>query len=267
MAVRDLKILPASAIAPRLLPIALEALAVSQAGLRIVAFKPGFEFLLQPAQVYARVVAGAVDFDISVVNGNGVVGSVDATLAIHSTADQFIVGAFQYVIAGVGYSKAAETALQFSQNFTIADDTFGISLVQINAAGTISTVEPSAAMSYASASLALGALPAPTTGNVAIGYIRIAPTAGVFTANTTALTTIATFVDQAPVVPAITSLSPLAGQCVTSAVPTVAAGHGNPDAVIVVQYTTDGTGDITDGFLTVAFRPFPLNGEASRISA
>lgn len=140
MAVRDIKLQPDSAVAPRLLPISLEGMAVSQTGRRIFVFRPGFEFLLQPAQLFARVVAGTVAISVKIDNG-----------------------------------------------------------------GTVTT--------------------------------------------------------------AITALAPITDDIATSPVPTVALGHGNADALIIVEYTTNGTGDVSDGVLTLAFRPFPLNGEASRVSA
>ena len=267
MAVTKLKALPNDPIAKVRLPIALDSVVTtSQAGRRILLYKPGHEFLLLPAQVYARDYTALCTFDVTVANRDGIVGRVDASLAIHSTADQFACGAFNYVIGGVGYSKAAETALQFSTNFTITNNLHGAALVQINAAGTISTKVVSALQAYASASLAIGNLPAPDAGNIAIGYWVISPTAGLFTANTTNLTTIGTPVDTAIIARAIEALAPVDGTVVESSTPTFAAGHGNPDAVIVVTYTSDGTGDVADGFLTLAYRPFPLNGEGSRVS-
>ena len=73
-------------------------------------------------------------------------------------------------------------------------------LVQINAAGTISTKVPASPQAYNSAPLALAALPSADAGNIALGYIAIANNAGDWTANTDDLTdgsdlTTATFVD------------------------------------------------------------------------
>lgn len=106
------------------------------------------------------------------------------TLAISATAEKFktTTTAF-YRISGVHYSKAATDDLVFSGTSTIntagaAGTThWGAFLVQINAAGTVST-KPAAYTSgtdqdYASEALAIAALPAPDAANVQIGYITV----------------------------------------------------------------------------------------------
>ncbi len=127
------------------------------------------------------------------------------TLAVDAVAEKFKTTTITvYSIAGVMYRKAATTALVFTAAHPVTASKFGIILVQINAAGTISTKIPGAtqttAMAYDSAALALAALPAADAGNVAIGYIAIENDAGTWTANTDDLTdasdlTSATFVD------------------------------------------------------------------------
>ncbi len=126
---------------------------------------------------------------------------VKGTLAIHGTPEDFqTTTTAYYTIAGAQYTKAAAVVTSFTAAHVINANTFGVILVQINAAGTISTKVPLATQLYASAALALAALPDPDAGNVALGYIAIANNAGTWTANTDDLTnasdvTTAAFVD------------------------------------------------------------------------
>jgi len=93
-----------------------------------------------------------------------------------------------YTINGVTYTKAATDNLTFTAAHEITASKFGIILIQIDAAGTISTKVPGALQAYDSAALALAALPAVDASNVALGYIAIANIASTWTANTDDLT-------------------------------------------------------------------------------
>lgn len=127
------------------------------------------------------------------------------TLAIDAVPEKFkTTTVFIWRRNGIQFSKAATTALVFTAAHPVTASKFGIILVQINDAGTISTKIPGATqtttMAYDSAALALAALPAPDAGNTVMGYIAIANNAGTWTANTDDLTdgsdlTTATFVD------------------------------------------------------------------------
>ncbi len=127
------------------------------------------------------------------------------TLTIDAVAEKFkttTVTVWRRV--GIQFAKEATTALVFTAAHVVTASKFGIVLVQISDAGTISTKTPGAtqttAMAYNTAPLALAALPAVDAGNTVIGYIAIANNAGTWTANTDDLTdgsdlTTATFVD------------------------------------------------------------------------
>lgn len=129
-------------------------------------------------------------------------------LEIDATPEDFATSAIAvYRIDGVSYQKAATTGLSFTAAHVVTAETFGIILIQIDAAGTISTKVPAAtpttAMEFASAALAIAALPAADEGNVALGYILIEADAGNWTANTDDMTdasdlVTATFVDDTP---------------------------------------------------------------------
>lgn len=111
------------------------------------------------------------------------------TLAIHSTPEQFkTTTTLIWRRGGMQFSKAAATGLTFTAAHVVTASKYGIVLVQVNDAGTISTKVPAATQAYNTAPLALAALPAADTGNIAIGYIAIANNAGDWTANTDDLT-------------------------------------------------------------------------------
>lgn len=88
-----------------------------------------------------------------------------------------------YTIAGLNYAKVATDALEFSAAYTINTGTaigqyWGAFLVQINAAGAVSTKAVSADQVYATEAAAIAALPAVDAGNVQLGYIAVRSNAG-----------------------------------------------------------------------------------------
>lgn len=120
-------------------------------------------------------------------NGNGTYAR--AGLAKDSVPEKFkTTRTARYEIAGVKYTKAATAALVFTAAHVVTASKFGIVLVQINAAGTISTKVPATPQAYNTAALALAALPAADASNVSLGYLEIANNAGDWTANTDDLT-------------------------------------------------------------------------------
>lgn len=106
--------------------------------------------------------------------------SVAAGLAIDAVPEKFkTTQEATFRVAGVEVTKAATTALVFSAADTInvgaaAGVKWGIWLVQITAAGTVSTKSPSADQVYASEAAAIAAKPAPDASNIELGYITVA---------------------------------------------------------------------------------------------
>ncbi len=111
-----------------------------------------------------------------------------------------------YTIDGVQYSDAAADNLTFTAAYTIntgaaAGIFYGIFLVQVNGAGTVSTLAPGADQVYTTSALALAALPDAAADNVQLGYIIVGATTDVdWVANTDDMTdasdcTTATFTD------------------------------------------------------------------------
>lgn len=114
---------------------------------------------------------------------------VDGNLAIDATPEKFkTTQTAAYLVNGISRTKAATVELTFTAAHVITASKFGVILIQINAAGTVSTKVPAATQAYDSAPLALAALPAVDAGNVALGYIAIENNAGDWTANTDDLT-------------------------------------------------------------------------------
>ena len=103
--------------------------------------------------------------------------------------------AISYRIGSKVYEKAATDKIAFSNADTITANKYGVWLVQIDHEGTITTKAPATNQEYETADDALDDLPAADSGNVALGSIVVAAGGGGFTANTTALTGIATFAD------------------------------------------------------------------------
>jgi hypothetical protein len=114
---------------------------------------------------------------------------VHGNLAISATAEKFKTTQISaFLIGGVSHLKVATDDLVFSAAHVITASKFGVILIQINAAGTISTKVPASPQAYDDAPTALAALPAADAGNIALGYIAIENNAGDWTANTDDLT-------------------------------------------------------------------------------
>ena len=110
---------------------------------------------------------------------------VDGNLAISAVPEKFkTTQTAAFLIGGVSHTKAATDNLVFTAAHVITASKFGVILIQINAAGTVSTKVPLATQAYDDAPTALAALPAVDAGNVSLGYIAIENNAGDWTANT-----------------------------------------------------------------------------------
>jgi hypothetical protein len=115
---------------------------------------------------------------------------VDGNLAISGVAAEKFktTQTAAYLVNGISKTKAATDSLTFTAAHVITASKFGVILVQINAAGTVSTKVPASPQAYNDAPTALAALPAVDAGNVALGYIAIENNAGDWTANTDDMT-------------------------------------------------------------------------------
>jgi hypothetical protein len=92
---------------------------------------------------------------------NGVITNGGAALAAGSTTHQIANGAFDYRINGISYHKAAVAAgVAFSEAHLITDTKYGVIVMYIDAAGTLSSRVPgeqAAAQAYNTEALAVAA--------------------------------------------------------------------------------------------------------------
>src|SRR5690606_20498514 len=119
---------------------------------------------------------------------------VQAGLDASATSPELEMNATAYYrINGVQYSKAPDTDFAFSAAHVVTANGFGAILVQVNAAGALSTLVGEATqttpMNYASAAEAVAALPEPSPGNIALGWVVIGADSGNWVANTNDLST------------------------------------------------------------------------------
>lgn len=135
---------------------------------------------------------------------------VPAYIGIDATASKFATtNEASYAVGGLFKTKAATTGLSFSAAGTINVATssaalFGVWSIQIDGTGTITTKAPATNQTYTSAALAAAAAPAADTGNIRLGYVVVSAVASnTWTAGTSELTGVSTFVDDATSSPTV----------------------------------------------------------------
>lgn len=250
--------------------------AVSQTGVPFFAVKPDLDsgYVVEGVSGYARTLAGSVTANvINVRNGTGII--TVGGLAITAAAEKFKTAAASfYAVAGVLKTKAATDNLVFSSAYTVnlaagaTTNHWGAFLVQINAAGTISTKAVSADQDYATEALAVAALPDPDAAQVALGYITIRSKASAaWTANTDDMTdasdvTTADFYDTAPLTVladpiTFVSLTDVEGVLETP----YRTLSGLSSGLLYAVFTSDGTGVLTNGHLKITIRAAGLSDE------
>ena len=110
------------------------------------------------------------------------------TLAIGSNKDDVASTAFDYVINGTRYSKAAVTTGTGPGDDVIPQSKYGAVAFDIGTNGTIDAIEATDnATGYASAALAVAGLPAVAADHVRMGYVTATKSDGAFTFGTTDL--------------------------------------------------------------------------------
>lgn len=119
--------------------------------------------------------AAKVIFEASRVNRNRL--RKTAALLIDAVPEKFKVGAHTFSIAGTEYQKSAETAIVFSAAHPVGQGKFGAILVEESTAGAVATkigeATQTTLQTYATAALALAALPAVTAGKRKLGHILV----------------------------------------------------------------------------------------------
>lgn len=285
MTIRDNQLQNTSRVAlhPMLLPF-VTAVSLTQRAIAVILPNPAtaggspqnpmaqaIKWVVEQASVYARTLAGTVSLQVRRVFADGVFAS--AVLAIDATAEKFkTTNAIGFMANGIAFTKAATTGLLFSGNYVInGANKWGAFLVQIASDGTIST-KGALANAFLTETAAVGALPLPDAGHAILGYISVQAKNATWTANTDDMTpasdcVTAHFISADPNTTSISVLNanlvPVAGKEVQAVMaPTFSARLGSPTDVLVVLLTTDGTGALTDAYVRLGTRTFPLNGEA-----
>lgn len=122
----------------------------------------------------------------SKLQGNYVEGV--PALAIGSDLEKVSTAAFDYMIGGKRYSKAAVAAGTAPGNDVVPQETFGAVALDIGTDGTLDAVEATAnATGYASAALAVAGLPAVAADHARVGWVTATKSDGAFTFGTTNL--------------------------------------------------------------------------------
>lgn len=135
---------------------------------------------------WMRNVTLAINTIIGNFTGSGIFGVPG--LAIGSTPANVSNLTFSYIITGNEVSKAAVAAGTAPGTDVVPLGTFGAVALDISAAGTITVAKsPANATGYASAALAVAALPAVGANLVRMGWVTVTKSDGAFTFGTTSL--------------------------------------------------------------------------------
>ena len=129
---------------------------------------------------------GTVKSAIEILEGDYIITSPG--LAIGSTATAVSSVAFDYLINGQAYQKAAVAAGTAPGNDVIPQSTYGAVAFDIGVNGTIDAVEAADnATGYASAALAVAGLPVVAADHARMGWVTASKSDGAFTFGTTDL--------------------------------------------------------------------------------
>ena len=236
-------------------------------------FKPGFPFKVHGVDLFCRATTVDVNAYVQIIGDNDIL--VAGALGIDSAPEKFLLAASRYILGGLVVEKTAATALTFTAAHVVTASKSGCILVQVDNAGTISTLvgetTQTTAMAYATAGEAALHLPSAAAGKLAIGYITINNNTGTWTAGTDDMTnasdvTTATFTTYAAVAEALAS-SPIfaANKIVSVAEATAVTAHRDitGDKMIALSYTSDGDGAVTEGVCSVIYRAIPMYRDPS----
>lgn len=231
-------------------------------------------FRIHGAKGWTRTLAGSVTADAYLVGDNEIIKA--GALGIDSVAEKFLIAAGRYIINGKVVEKAAATAIVFTAAHPVTASKSGAILVQMDDAGTVSTLISGATQTttqaYDDAASAVAMLPAASTNKLAIGYITINNNTGTWTANTDDMTdasdvTTATFTTTAVTVSSAfaEAITFAAGKTISVAPDDLAANFRDNTGAqrIYFEYTSDGSGALTDGTVQLIWRPVTMYADAS----
>lgn len=160
---------------------------------RLGAYKPGWPYQVTALRTNCEKMSGVKFLELMAPDAGytGILTQCRIAVDSRTVADVPIklrFGGFDYAIAGVVYHKNASYAVAFTAAHSVSLDKWGAILVQINAAGTISTKVVATPQAYDNEAEARAALPDPDASEVAIATIIIEADSGAWTAQTDDLT-------------------------------------------------------------------------------
>lgn len=267
MQINDGKVDPAAGLAAKLATIPL-APAINLTNRLVGVIRPGHGFKVLSGSVFASAVTATVSVDAFIAGASERITAT--TMSTHSTPEQMACTAFRVRVGGKYVEKGAATAITFSAAHVVTASKYGIILLQIDNAGTISTKVPASTQAYDTAAAARAATPTADSGKLAIADLLIQNNAGDWTANTDDLTaasdlTLATYTNYAATVTSLFTgaITPVAFERVAGTLASSPAVTRTSDATkdVLVIATTNGTGALTSGAFTLAYRPYPAYGE------
>lgn len=272
MSVTDRKLDPQAAVAKKELVVPLIT-ATTITDRAFYVFRPGYSFELRGLRGFCQAEAGAVTVNAILAPPNSVLTA--GAVTVHSTPEQLATALARVLVGGRAVEIGAGTALAFTAAHVVAQDKYGVILLQRSNAGAWSTKVPAAtpttAMAFDTANQALAALPKADAGKVAIGHLLIkAKTGSAWTAITDDLTNgsdletvvIATYAAQAR---ALSSALAFVGgeEVVGTRATNRNVVRGNKEDCLVLLYTTDGSGALTNGTVTALLSARPGAGQSS----
>lgn len=270
MIIRDAKVDSASAFPQKTLVVPV-APAINLTDGVLYAHKVASPTRVVRASIFTRLLTAAAAFKITKAPANGL--AIGTALAIDAVPEKFKTSdQVTYMNGAVPTVKAATTAITFTAAYTVNNATtagfwWGAFLVQLNVTtGAISTKATAADQAFVSEAQAVANLPAADASNVILGHITVETKTGAkWTANTDDLTaasdvTAANFTAR-PAIPM--SATPVA---LTDTAFTFGSGYTvldlATDDYLLVCATTDGTGALTNGTVSIDVRPKGLRGDA-----
>lgn len=284
MTVTDNKVSPLAGVGRKIRELGITS-AISQTKTILDIVQLPYSFAVDAMSAYCSALAGTATADVRIVPVLPQGSVIDAVvLTIGGTATDFKINAAIRALLGQVVApalvpalvyKAVTDNLPFSSAFTInvagaAGLFWGAVRIQMDSAGAISTKVVAPDQAFATEAQALVSVPNVDNGKIDLGTITIQmKTTDTFTAQTTPLndaTTNAVHFNgrAASAFSCLTAEVAFVATEMVKAVPVTQISSRcspTPGGLLLVDYTTNGTGVLTNGRVDVHYRPYPMAGE------
>lgn len=286
MTIVDNKVSLFAGIAKKLLDATIVS-AIDQTKTIIDIIQIPYSFCVEGAAAYCSALVGTATADVRIVPvhpSGSVIDAVVLTIGgdatdfkLNSAVRGLLPQAVSPAVSPAMVYKAITDNIDFTTNFTVnvaaaAGLFWGAVRVQMDAHRAITTKVVADNQVFLTEVAALAAVPLNDVGHIDLGTITIQmKTASAFTANTTALNDASTNAVN------YYGRASSAVSCLTGEVAFVATEKVNavsvakiisractrPGGLLIIDYTTNHTGVLTNGQLHVAYRPYPMAGETT----